>query len=256
MKHNFHTHTARCMHAAGTDEMYVKAAIEGGFDVLGFADHVPFPFASGFTSTIRMGVEDWADYVRSVRDLRERYAGQIDVRLGAESEWFPAYRDHLSRLRDEGCEYFILGQHFVETEETNPYIGRACDRDDELLRYADSSAEAIRTGLFCYVAHPDLFMRPRRGFDKACERAADTICQAAKEAGMPIEYNLLGLLNELQGHSRGYPDADFWRYARKWDNDVIIGVDAHDPGHLTDEGLWDVGMERLRALGCRIVDKF
>ncbi len=35
---NYHTHTKRCGHAKGTDEEYVIAAIEGGFDELGFSD--------------------------------------------------------------------------------------------------------------------------------------------------------------------------------------------------------------------------
>ena len=30
MKTNYHTHTARCMHATGTDEEYVLSAIKGG----------------------------------------------------------------------------------------------------------------------------------------------------------------------------------------------------------------------------------
>ena len=46
MKTNFHTHTARCGHASGRDEEYVQSAIRGGYQVLGFADHSPWQFAS------------------------------------------------------------------------------------------------------------------------------------------------------------------------------------------------------------------
>ena len=81
------------------------------------------------------------------------------------------------------------------------------------------------------------------------------ICQAAEEAGMPIEYNLLGLSGEMYGHPRGYPNQDFWRYVRKWDNDVILGVDAHDPAQLRDQQVWDTAVTRLNALGHRIVDQ-
>ena len=49
MKANYHTHTARCGHATGTDEDYVLAAIEQGFDELGFSDHVPWPYQDGYT---------------------------------------------------------------------------------------------------------------------------------------------------------------------------------------------------------------
>ena len=54
MKTNYHTHTFRCKHAVGDDEAYVLAAIGAGFDRIGFADHCPWPFASGYRSGIRM----------------------------------------------------------------------------------------------------------------------------------------------------------------------------------------------------------
>lgn len=254
MKTNFHTHTTRCKHASGTDEQYVKAAITGGFDVLGFADHAPWAFASDYVSHCRMPADQWPDYRRSVLALKEKYAGQISLRMGFETEYYPCYMDQLRRLQDEGCEYFILGSHFLFTEEEFPYTGISCQEDDEVRRYAEQTAEGIRTGMYCYVAHPDLYMMYRPELDKVSMEAADVICQAAKEAGMPIEYNLLGLRNELDGHPRGYPCKDFWAYVTgKWHNDVILGVDAHDPGMLSDRGLWDTGMERLQALGAHIV---
>ena len=249
MKTNFHTHTFRCKHAAGTDEQYVKAAIEGGFDVLGFADHAAWDFPSGYVSHCRMPADQWHDYRDSVLSLKEKYAGQIAIRLGMETEYYPRYMDQLPRLREEGCEYFILAPHFLFTEEEHPYTGISCQEDDELKRYADQSAEAMATGQYCYMAHPDLYMMYRPEFDKASMDAADVICQAAKEAHMPLEYNLLGLRDAMRGHPRGYPHADFWQYIRKWDNDVILGVDAHDPEWLTDLPVWDEAQKRLRALG-------
>ena len=35
-KTNYHMHTKRCMHASGSDEDYVLAAIEGGYEEIGF----------------------------------------------------------------------------------------------------------------------------------------------------------------------------------------------------------------------------
>ena len=254
MKHNFHTHTTRCKHAAGTDEQYVQAALDGGFDVLGFADHAPWAFASNYVSHCRMPADQWADYKQSVLSLKEKYQGQIDIHLGLECEYYHQYIDQLRHLRDDGCEYFILACHFLHTEEHFPYIGISCQEDDEVLRYAEQTVEAIRTGLFAYVAHPDLYMMYRNELSPVCMEAADMICQAAKEAHMPIEYNLLGLLGEMTDHPRGYPNADFWRYVRKWDNDVILGVDAHDPAQLRNNYVWDEGVRRLNAMGHHIVD--
>lgn len=254
MKHNFHTHTTRCKHAVGTDEDYVKAALDGGFDVLGFADHAPWAFETPYVSHCRMLPTQWTDYKQSVLALKEKYRGQIDIHLGLECEHYDKYFDQLLRLRDDGCEYFILGCHFLYSEENNPYVGEINHLDDTLLRYAEETVKGIRTGLYAYVAHPDLYMMHREEFTPVCMEAADMICQAAKEAGMPIEYNLLGLLGEMTHHPRGYPNADFWQYIRKWDNDVILGVDAHDPAQLRNEVVWDTAIKRLDTLGHRLVN--
>ena len=254
MKHNFHTHTTRCKHAIGTDEDFVRAALDGGFDVLGFADHAPWAFDTDYVSHCRMPADQWADYKQSVLALKEKYQGQISIHLGLECEYYEKYFDQLKRLRDDGCEYFILACHFLHTEETNPYIGLLCQEDDAVLRYAEETVKGIRTGLYSYIAHPDLYMMHREEFSPACMEAADMICQAAKEAHMPLEYNLLGLLGELTQHPRGYPNAEFWQYIRKWDNDVILGVDAHDPAQLRNHPVWDTAIKRLDALGCRLVN--
>ena len=203
-----------------------------------------------------MGMDALPGYLASVRDLQARYADRLPILLGLESEYFPRYHDHLLRMRDMGVSYYILGQHYADSEEDTPYTGLECRSDEGVLRYAESTVRAIRTGLFIYVAHPDLFMRHRTDeqFTPACMEAADMICQAAKEQGMPIEYNLLGLGNLLSGHGRGYPSDPFWQYARKYDNDVILGVDAHDPAHLRDTALWQAAIDRVQAMGYHLVE--
>lgn len=259
MKANYHTHTTRCHHALGEDEAYAQAALKAGFDVLGFSDHAPWPFASGYVSRIRMTVEELPGYVASIRGLRERYADRLSIHIGLESEYFPRYHDHLLRMRDAGVEYYILGQHFVDSEEDSPYVGSDSRTDEGVLRYADSAVRAIRTGLFRYVAHPDLFMRRRNvsQFTKACEQAADMICQAAMEQHMPLEYNLLGRSEQLDGTddpNSGYPSAPFWAYARRYNCPVIRGVDAHDPHDLANASVWTLGTQELEALGYTILD--
>lgn len=43
MRTNYHTHTERCNHAKGSDEEFVLSAIRGGYNLLGFADHIEWP---------------------------------------------------------------------------------------------------------------------------------------------------------------------------------------------------------------------
>ena len=256
MKANYHTHTMRCKHAYGTDEEYVLAAIQAGFDVLGFSDHAPWPYQTGYVSGTRMFCEQLPEYIASVRELRDRYADRLTIHVGLESEYYPRYHDHLLRMRDDGVEYFILGQHFADSDEENPYVGMECRTDDGVRRYAEAVVRAVRTGFYRYIAHPDLFMRGRddRDFNAACMEASDMICQAAKEQGMPLEYNLLGLVDRLAGDTQGYPCPPFWEYIRKWDNQVILGVDAHGPWNLSDQVVWERGGRDVRDKGYQLID--
>ena len=91
MKYNYHTHTSRCFHATGRDEEYVLAAIEAGFDEIGFADHSPWKFDSDFVSDMRMHISELDDYCNSIKSLREKYKDKISIKLGLECEYFKKY---------------------------------------------------------------------------------------------------------------------------------------------------------------------
>lgn len=66
---NYHTHTWRCHHASGSEREYVERAIEGGFRILGFADHSPYLFPDGYVSGHRMLPSQFEDYVTVLSDL-------------------------------------------------------------------------------------------------------------------------------------------------------------------------------------------
>lgn len=251
MKENFHTHTTRCNHAVGTDEEYVLSAIESGFGRLGFADHAPWEYSTDFVGSFRMKPAEFPAYREAVLALKKKYAGQIDVCVGLEMEYFPRYVDQIRRKHDEGV-YLILGQHNLESDEVSPYFPEISSIDDNLLRYADAVAEGLSTGCYAYLAHPDLFMRSRKELNPTCERVADIICQAARENNVPIEYNLLGLNDRLRGHDRGYPSDAFWQYCSTKGVRAILGVDAHSPDALRNTELWNLGVKNLTDMGYTI----
>ena len=87
MRANYHTHTWRCNHATGTEEEYVKAAIDQKFDILGFSDHTPQFFPEGYKSGFRMETGELDNYCSVVRDLRDRYRDHIQSHMGLEGEY-------------------------------------------------------------------------------------------------------------------------------------------------------------------------
>lgn len=233
---NFHTHTPRCHHATGTDRELVEAALAGGYRVLGFADHSPYPGVGRRSQGIRMTLEETAEYFDSITALREEYAGRIALHAGFEAEYFPDQFDGLLEfLEDYPCEYLILGQHFSGGADDSVYYGRPSDDELLLAQYVDRVIAGVETGKFSYVAHPDLFFFTG---DPAIERKHyRRLCEAALAQNVPLEVNLLGFWQK-----RCYPREAFFRIAQEVGNTLILGVDAHEPAHLTNPGM----VEELR----------
>ena len=249
-KANYHTHTARCGHAEGTDEAYVLAAIAQGFDTLGFSDHVPWPYASGYTHThVRMTVDRLDEYLASVRALKAKYAGQIEILAGFECEYFPAYMGWLSDMKQEKqLDYLIFGNHYENTDEGGFYFGSA-KTAAQLRAYVDSAVKGMETGLFAYLAHPDLFLRSYRPFDDNCRAAARELCEACRAYDLPMEYNVHDRFIARYTHRVSYPHPAFFDIAREAGVRVLIGLDAHEPDEIADPTQWQLAEQELAPFG-------
>ncbi len=250
MKTNYHTHTPRCNHAIHDERAYVETALAAGFKILGFADHVPYPYDGGYVSPMRMRPDETANYVDTLTALKQEFRGEIDVHIGFEAEYFPALFDSLlEHLEPYAYEYLILGQHFNTDERTGGYNGVPTDSRAALELYVDECSRALNTGAFSCFAHPDLL---RFLGDESIYRAAvRTLCREAKSCGVPLEYNLLGLHT-----NRHYPQRAFWEEASVVGNKVILGWDAHQTQGLTipdtearaDATLRELGLTRIDTL--------
>lgn len=243
---NYHTHTWRCNHAAPGEELYVANAVKRGLKEFGFSDHSPYAFPGHYSSGFRMSMEQLEEYARTVRGLQERYRGTMQIHLGFELEYYPAYFDGtLSRLRDVGGCYLLLGQHFVGNEIHEHYCGAPTADADVLKRYCHQVMKAMNTGLFTYFAHPDLlrFVGDRRLYLEQLRQ----VVREAKSCAVPLEINLLGL-----AEGRHYPARDFWETVAQEDCPVILGCDAHSPAALLDVRAEKKALAMAGELGLRV----
>ncbi len=223
MTANYHTHTWRCRHAAGTEREYVEAAIENGLKILGFSDHTPYPYPAEYVSGMRMRTDQLEDYVDTVLALKEEYRKDIEIYLGLEVEYYSEYFPKLlSLVKGYPVEYFLLGQHCIGCEIDGDWAGKATDDPQILRNYCAQTAEAMETGHFTYFAHPDLIRFT--GDNGIYEEEMRGLCRKANSLHMPLEINLLGL-----GEDRPYPDRRFWKIAGEENCQVVLGLDAHDP---------------------------
>lgn len=230
LKKNYHTHTTRCGHASGTERAYVENAIKAGLQVLGFADHTPYPFSVAgvdFVSGVRMSVSQVEDYVNTLTALREEYKNDIKILIGFEAEYYPLCFHGLKKIVDDyNIDYLILGQHFTNNEFDGTYVGRGCDTE-MFKNYVDTVITAMESGYYSYVAHPDMvnYIEDEDIYKEQMQR----LCNKAKELNIPLEINFLGFYE-----NRRYPSERFFKIAAEVGNTVIYGVDAHVPTAFTD----------------------
>ena len=255
MKTNFHTHTYRCGHAVGTERDYVRCAAEAGFELLGMSDHTPWPDSNG----VGMKPEELGDYVAELRALKAEYAGKLDLKIGLECEYNAA---HIHWLRDQiaehGLDYIIMGSHFGAVHGERIWFGAVTDQAG-LKAYRDCTIAGLETGMYAYLAHPELCLRAYPQWDDAAADACRALARACRELNVPVEYNLEGVRASRKGNHPGicYPNRHFWDIAAEEGCTAIIGYDAHIPETLLDESDWQIarrlideelGMKRIETI--------
>lgn len=251
MLHNYHTHTARCNHASGTDREYVEQAIAGGMKTLGFSDHAPYIFPGGqYPSEHRMRVDELFEYTESVRSLAKEYEKDIRILCGFELEYYPDYHaEEMKFLSQAKPDYLILGQHFLGNEYSFITSSRGLAGNDlGLVAYVSQAIAGLATGNFLYLAHPDL-----AGYsfsDETIEREYRRLCTAAKKFGIPLEINLLGIRGQ-----RHYPNERFFRIAAEVGNEILLGADAHNPSAVCDKTSEAKALKMAQSLGLNLLEK-
>ena len=237
-KCNFHSHTVRCQHAYGTEREYIEHAIEAGYEVIGFSDHSPYLFDHGHVSRIRMTMDQLEGYVDTIEKLKKEYAKDITIFLALEMEYFESlFEKTIREIRQYPMDYLLLAQHFFYINDE--FVSTRKDWTDEahIKLYVDTVCEALNTGYFNMMAHPDIFNF--HGDPALYTKYMTMLIERLKQEKMPIEINVNGFRCECN-----YPDARFVELGAKNGNDFIIGVDAHNPEEYQDIASYE-GCQKL-----------
>ena len=233
---NYHTHTYRCKHAVGVVEDYVKAALEKDVQVLGISDHTPFPNDSHWLQ-VRMGYEELEDYCKEIDQVKENYK-EIKILKGFECEYLKEYHQFYEDvlLGTYQADYLILAGHQIFGTSPWNLRGEVRSVKEELRLYAEYLVKGMETGLFAFVAHPDVFGSFYLNWDEETIAASKYILEAAKAYKMPLEINGYGLrkpeITTEQGVRRMYPLHGFWELAGHYEIKVLANSDAHKPADI------------------------
>ncbi len=256
-KANWHTHTYRCKHATGEVDDYCRAALDAGLETLGFSDHQPLP--DNLWIAVRMSPEELTGYREAIADAQGRFPA-LRIYPGLECEYIKSlggyYREEL--LGRHNLAYLVGAVHSI------PYRGewvsihaRATPNDRHALAaYADHLIELMSTGLFAYIAHPDVFGMFYDCWDAETEAVSRAIVAAARDCRLPLEINAYGLRKPPMETSEGtrsmYPWEPFWKIAAESGATAIVNSDAHKPEDIV--GKVDEALALAERTGIRVID--
>ncbi len=144
----------------------------------------------------------------------------------------------------------ILGQHYVdnEYEDYAIYSDSPTKSPAVLDKYKSQVILGAKSGLFTYVAHPDLINF--KGDNKLYIQKMTYMANELKKLDIPLEFNFLGYTDK-----RNYPNNDFWQIVSKVKNDVVIGLDAHNPNVYDDKENLERAKKYLKSLNITPLDK-
>jgi histidinol-phosphatase (PHP family) len=199
-----------------------------------------------------MQINEFPEYLALVARTQKIWAGQVDVRLGLESDYVPGMESWLETLHRQAPFDYILGSVHPHLPD---YKQRYFTGDSVAFQrtYFEHLALAAETGLFDALAHPDLVKIVQPAAWQP-ERLRDPICRTLdriQATGIVMELNTYGLhktpaemhpgplmLQEMQ--QRGIP--------------VVIGSDAHQPERVADN--FEDALDTLTAVGYTAVSIF
>lgn len=237
-RQSLHTH---CTFCDGKDdpEDVVCAAIEKGFTDIGFSSH-------GYNQPIDVcSLDDEREiaYIETIRHLKKKYAGRINVWLGIEE-------DLMGRVYDlAGFDYIITSVHFVPSKDgmTPVDYDEATARklinesyDGDFLAYArayyDEVARIASRPEADIVGHVDLLMKYNEAgkmfdFDdpKYLELAFSAIDKLIA-AGKIFEVNTGAISRGYR--SDPYPHITLLKYIHDHGGRITLTSDCHDCAKL------------------------
>ena len=228
---DYHMHTPLCRHAEGWPVDYARAAVERGLAEIGFSDHSPMP---EYFDDWRMLIEELPGYLEIVAAAREAFP-QLPIRIGLEVDFIPGQEAWIEKLAAMApWDYLIGSVHYIAPgwDVDNPsHLARFEEQPVAAIwrLYFDAYERCIRTGLFDFVAHPDLPKKFGHRPEGDLRPYYEPVIAALAETGTAFEINTAGLRKPVR---ECYPSLEFLRMAREAGIGLLINSDAHSPAEV------------------------
>lgn len=270
-KINLHTHTIFCDGKNSAEEM-VLAAIEKGFEVLGFSSHSLYPFARSW----HIAPRDFQFYETEILRLKEAYKDKIKILLGYEGDYYPGVSIPSKKYyKSHGLnpDYLIGSVHYIVSKKGVYSVDNKTDtvRQNLIQLYGDgehfesvnakkavceyfaAEREMLKNADFEILGHPDL-IRLRNTelhyFDEGeswYKKELKATVKAIKSAGIIVEINTGAIGRKLMDDV--YPSEAFLELLYEEGIPICINADSHQTDTL--DSAFDFAKQRAKKAGYR-----
>lgn len=229
---SFHTHTFRCKHATGDVIDYARSAFDAGSRILGISDHVALP--DDRWPEARMAFSELDAYEQAIA-FAQKALPELQILKGMECEYSPDYHSYFKDelLGERAYDYLIGAGHYTPVNGTWINSFENLNTATALAAYGAYLTQMMESGLFAFIAHPDLFGCSNTDWSADLAACSRDILQAAEATHTPLEINGYGFrkpfVQSAEGLRPRYPWRPFWEMAADYDIQVICNADAHHP---------------------------
>jgi len=236
-------------------DRYLSAAESAGIEELGVSEHV-----YRFTQALEIwdhpfwqetAVDDLAGYCEFVRST--------PLRLGIEMDYVPGREERIGSVLDSYEFDYVLGSvHFLRdlaVDHEGYDVWKSVGDPDRVWRlYFETLAEAVRTGLYDILAHPDLVKvwgaaRPQPTRDPRFHY--EPLIEAIAESGIVVEVSTAGWRKPV---AELYPADAFAEMCVEAGAAFALSSDAHVPEHIGHS--YERAVEVMRGWGVEEVAVF
>ncbi len=254
---DYHVHESHSSDAPGaTMERYCRMAERRGIDEIAFTTHL---IIVGPDIDVGVTPSQIPGYLKEIQQALDTTS--VELRAGLEVDYFPEEEGRLGRILDEHPFDFVLGSlhyirgHDIGTRKGSVDFFKGRPLEEALDIYFTGFREAVESGLFDAIAHPDYFRKYiHLTHEKPAtwERYGTTVYEAIdsmKSKGVGFEVNSSGWRHGVEGV---YPVDGFLRAAYDAGIDkVTVGSDSHSVDGLGINTL--MAVQRLEEAGYRYI---
>lgn len=259
---NYHTHCTFCDGKAEAEEM-VQAAIEKGFQALGFSSHAPVPFETDWT----LQEESLGPYINRIQELKGRYQDKIEIYLGLEIDYIENLIGPSSpQFEKLPLDYCLGSVHFIRNSKTGEYltVDGPIEEFEAILKDTFNGDVKALVGYYYQmmkqmlmehnpdiIAHLDLYKTKNKDNIRFNEEESwhrnlvESSLKVIAEKGTIVEIN-------TGGYARGktssiYPSPWILEMALGYGIPVMVNSDAHTPETL--DTLFTESIALLKEIG-------